>query len=229
MDKAKTQNQAEEKGVPHYCDNFDKELNYKLWSTMGARFSASKRLEKKAYFSSLAINFCSGYVILFSLFSILFLNTLFPAMATSTNAIVTFVSITLSLFIIIFSQTESNSHYDLRASKFHSCGLEISKLYKELRFLKDNRQKDGKFLQNVYEISKKYDIILAQYENHEKIDYLMFKLDKPDYETHRMGRLQQYIVKLKYYKEFAMYWTVIILPIFLFVGLYYFVKINSKT
>ena len=217
MDKIKNQNSAEDNGVPHYCESFDKELNYKLWITAGTRFLAGERLKRKAYLSSLAVNFCSGYVILFSLFSIIFSNIFLPSYANYINEFVAFVSITLSLFIIIFSQAESNSQYELQADKYHSCGLEISKLYKKLRFLKDNKEKNIDFLEKVYEISVEYDKVLSRFENHKNIDFLMAKLNKPDYHSHEMTEEEKNNIKKEYKKEFTVYWAVIIIPIIAFI------------
>jgi hypothetical protein len=220
MSKEKPKDVREDMGVPHYCEEFDKELNYKLWSTAGARYNASKRLEKKARWSCWAINFCSGYVILFSIFSVLFSKYMFVHNTEIVNLIIIFFSITLSLFIIIFSLAESNSRYDLRASRHHSCALEVASLYKRLRYLKScykNKTKDDSFLDKAYQISLEYDKILAQHENHEEIDFFKFKLQKPDYVSHKMSWCEKKSIRwITYPKEFIVYWLVIVVPLVLF-------------
>lgn len=57
------------KKVPPYLlkDNFDQELNYKLWSTKGARFEASTRNINQKKLSTHSVGFLSAYLIVINI------------------------------------------------------------------------------------------------------------------------------------------------------------------
>ncbi|MEN3940568.1 SLATT domain-containing protein [Prosthecobacter sp. SYSU 5D2] len=173
------------KKVPLYAQgSYDRELNYKLWSTYKSRFNAAARCQKKYNLSSRAVSFLSAYVIIFSL-----ITTMLPQFSQgATEQVILFISSALSIIILVVSQLESSQNYSVRTYTFHQSGLAIAELYKKLRALK-SRHKDKSspiFLDAVELLSDQYDEILRRSDNHEDIDFESFKASKPSYEDHNL-------------------------------------------
>ena len=64
--------------IPPYLKNnsFEEELNYKLWSTKGARFSASHRNHTLNKLSSKSIGYLSAYLIIIGVVNLYDINLL---------------------------------------------------------------------------------------------------------------------------------------------------------
>lgn len=182
--------------VPSYTQGgFDNQLNYSLWSTSRTRFAASKRLQKKHELSGRTIAFTSAYLILLSLLQI-FSNH------SSLTQLLTYSSISLAIVILVVAQLENSSNYSLKAHKHHDCGLQINGLYKKLRRLKQeykNKEKDDSFWVEVNKIDDEYNIILTRFENHDDIDFNIFKANYPKYEDHKCSRSYVFRSKINYY------------------------------
>ncbi|GAA4498959.1 SLATT domain-containing protein [Pseudaeromonas paramecii] len=214
------------KGVPLYAQgSFDKQLNYNLWSTSRTRYIAARRLRSKDARSSKAIAFLSAYMIIFTLSDYLFLSHL----KGYNGSYILFLNVTFSLLILIFSQLESSASYGVRAVKFHECGLEISRLYKMLRRLKsryEGHEKDDAFYKQVEAIDDEYDQVLKNYENHELMDFELFKSNYPNYEDHKLNWIGVFNIQKKHYlKDVAIYHLVTYVPLAAFV--YIVIKIIS--
>lgn len=178
---SKSSRQSEE--IPLYLTgDFSKELNYKLWSTKGARFSAAERMRLKHRLSTRTVSFLATYLIAFNLLEALVLKS----DAAYVAGIQVFVNISLSVFILVYSQLESAGNYLLRSHRYHACALEIGKLYSQLRLLKTT-EKDTSIEAKVKSIALEYEAILEKHENHEPIDFTRFKVAKPDYEDHALS------------------------------------------
>lgn len=177
-----------------YLDkDFSVELNFKLWTTKGARFTASSRLKTTNKLSSYSIGFLSGYMIIIGLLSIFKLNN--SQIITSDQ--LGFISTGLSILILVFSQLEGANDYALKADKFHNCALEISDLYNKLRYLKTNLKSDEEINKLAQDLSIEYGSILKKYENHESIDFEYFKISKNDY--FKLSGLKIFKIKTDYY------------------------------
>jgi|GEM_PF-4564151 len=205
-------------GVPTYAQStFDKQLNYNLWSTSRTRFIAARRLRSKDIRSSKAIAFLSAYLILFTLVDYLFLSKL----NGYNSSFILFFNITLSLMILIFSQLESSASYGVRAVKFHECGMEINRIYKKLRLLKskyENNEKDFAFYKEVSDLDDKYENILRTSENHEYMDFELFKATYPKFKDHDLSTIDIVTIKVKYYfKDMFIYHLVTYFPLFVFI------------
>jgi len=186
-----------------YLDkDFSVELNFKFWTTKGARFTASSRLKKTNKLSSYSIGFLSGYMIIIGLLSIFKLNN----NEIVTNEQLGFISTGLSILILVFSQLEGANDYALKADRFHNCALEISDLYNKLRYLKTNLKSDEEINKLAQELSIEYGNVLKKYENHESIDFEYFKISKNDYfkmSIWKISRIQiQYYVRTKFLYHF---------------------------
>ncbi|MCD5328479.1 SLATT domain-containing protein [Chromobacterium piscinae] len=218
---------AKAKGVPLYAQQeYDKQLNYGLWSTSRTRFIAARRLKSKDSRSSKTISFLSAYMILFTLLDFLFLNKL----NGYNSGYVIFFNISCSIMILIFSQFESSASYAVRSHKHHQCGLEISTLYKRLRKLKSQHmgERGEDFYRELEEIDKQYDLILIQNDNHEMIDYDLFKATYPKYEDHSLNWFDVFLIRIRHYiGNVAFYHFAMFVPAVLILGVFILVVFKS--
>jgi len=192
--RAKTIKRAKDKIPPYLKDNnFITELNYKLWVTKGARFKASERCEELDRRSARLVGWFSAYLIIFSVLSLCNIpNITLPENYSS------FISISLSIMILVFSQLEYAKNYSIKAKEFHNCALEISSLYNKLRFFKTQHDKDdNELLFKMNEISVSYELILQRYENHLPIDYADFQTTKPGY--FNLSKFKVIRIKIHYF------------------------------
>ncbi|EGR1758010.1 SLATT domain-containing protein [Vibrio parahaemolyticus] len=205
------------KTPPKYTQKgFDAQLNYNLWSSSRSRFTASKRLEIKNKLSGQTVSFASAYLILLSLIQVFIQEQ-------HLSQLVTYINISLAIIILAISQIESSSNYSLRAHKFHDCGLELNTLYKRLRRLKneyqvsEGKEKDDDFWKAVGEIDNEYDLILRRHDNHDRLDYEMFKASYPKYEDHSVSGWFIFKTKSKYYiqTKFLYHFLIYVPPLFL--------------
>lgn len=194
--------------IPPYLkdNNFIAELNYKLWVTKGARFKASERCKELDRRSARLVGWVSAYLIIFSVLSLCNIPiVMIPANYSS------FISISLSVMILVFSQLEYAMNYTAKAKEFHDCALEISSLYNNLRFLKTQHDEkpDNNLIVSTKAISDKYEIILQRCENHLPIDYAFFKTLTPEYfnlsKFSILGIRMQYFLKTKLINVLCIY------------------------
>lgn len=194
-------------GQQYLDKDFSAELNFKFWTTKGARFIASHRLKTINKLSLYSIGFLSTYLIILGLLSF-FENG--NKLLFTTNYL-PIISISISILILIFSQLEGSNNYRLRAEKFHDCALEIGNLYNKLRCLKTSTLEKEYINKQSENLSFEYNDILKKYENHKYIDYLMFQTTKKDY--FKLKKIDIINIKLRYYLSTQfLYHTLIIIP-----------------
>ncbi|WP_298427370.1 SLATT domain-containing protein [uncultured Kordia sp.] len=157
--------------------SFLEELNYKIWSTKGARFKADKRLRAKAKLSNITLAIISAYLIIASLISVYSIDN------NSNENLINYAITALSILLLVVSQFENSQEYKLNARIFHDCGLELSELYNELRIFKTLKKKPTDYEAYVFskKLSERYQIVLKNYQNHSSIDYNMFRVSNLDY------------------------------------------------
>lgn len=193
--------------LPPYLQNNDweEELNFKLWVTKGARFCADKRLLRLHTLSALATSFLSAYLIIVSL-----LPLYVPSVSDNLpNNALPLLTTGISILLLVYTLIESSKDFKLRAHQFHQCALKISKLYNELRQLKGEEASAKKA--GMRSISTRYDEVLEIYENHDAIDYDIFQTQKPEY--FHLSRLQVWSRHLRYYGVVQFrYHLVIVIP-----------------
>lgn len=208
--------EKEHNNLPAYVldNNWEQELNYKLWSTKSSRFNASNRLKDKAFFSNVSLAFLSSYLIIINLIPLFFKNLNISA------DIIGFFTTAISILLLVYSQIESSNEYKLNAHIFHGCALDIADLYNELRMSKEILDKEEK-RKKLIMISEEYSNILHRYENHSPIDFDMFKASKPEY--HKLGKIDTYKILIQYFirVKFQYYLLIGLLPI-----LFFFVLLN---
>lgn len=197
--------------IPPYLKNnsFEEELNYKLWSTKGARFAASHRNHTLNKLSSKSIGYLSAYLIIIGIVNLYDINLLGIKILDNQ---VGFISTAFSVLILLFSQLESSENFALKSERYHNCSLDISELYNRARFTKNFTTNPINKQNELLQISIEYDTILKKYENHLPIDYLQFQLSKPEY--FGLNFIMIKWIWLKYYiKVYAIYHVLIFGPL----------------
>lgn len=179
----------------------------RLWETKGSRFNAAKRLELHDKWSTITISLVSVYVISLNLM------VLVPERSEIFNeGNIAFSTICLSILILVVSIILASRNYKIRASKFHDCGREINEIYDDICVWKSSNIKPDK--DDLILIGKKYYSILDKYENHARIDYLMFQADNlKEYEI-KWPLGFYFLVKGRFYfNTILQYWIFILLPL----------------
>jgi len=188
---------------------FLEELNYKIWSTKGSRFNASKRLLALSRISNLSNNFLSVYLTTVGLMSVY--NIYSPNLIRENTLAYSITS--LSILALVFGQIENAKDYNIKARDHHNCGLELSSLYNDLRIFKTLRENPtiAEKEQFAKEVSASYQGILARYDNHELIDIDCFKILTAPY--HELSSWQVFKIKVRYsVGVFFIYYFLIIVP-----------------
>jgi hypothetical protein len=198
---------------PYLKKDFGVELNYKLWFTKGARFSSSERNKKLNSLSSKTIGYLSAYLIIINLVNIYDI----PYIEKLPEGELGFWTTALSILILLYSQFESANNYAIRGEKFHQCSLEISELYNQLRIVKTSNLISKKQEEKIIsEISKKYNIVLKQHENHLNIDGKDFTTFKAKY--FELNKFSVWRIKTeKYFRIQFKYHLMIYGPIIIFI------------
>ena len=165
-------------GSKQYLEkSFLEELNYKIWSTKGARFEADKRLSIISKMSSISLSILSAYLIIAGLISVYNIHS------SIKLDIINYVVTALSIILLVLSQYENSQNYNLKAKDFHNCGLELGILYNKLRAFKtmNTNQSECEKRNFTMTLSEEYQRILSKYDNHSSIDYQNFKISHVEY------------------------------------------------
>ena len=211
--RAKRIKSLTKKQPPYLKKDFGVELNYKLWITKGARFSASERNKKLNDLSTKTVGYLSAYLIIINLVNVY--NV--PFLIKLSENELGFWTAALSILILLYSQFESAQNYSLKGEKFHQCSLDIAELYNQLRMVKTSTLLNKSHEEiSISEISKKYDAILKQHENHSNIDNKVFKTFKSDY--FELTKVNVWKIKVeRYFRVYFKYHLMIYGPIIIFV------------
>ena len=194
--------------------DFGKELSYQLWVTKGSRFHASRRLELKQRWSTYTIAALALYAITANLITVYGI-----AGQLNISTKIAFASSVMSIFILILSLLEGARQYNLKASHYHDCAREISKLYRRLRQLRTGP--GGPLTPEILtDLTEQYEAILDRFENHEDIDYYLLQAKKSEWFSH--GFLVRGWFRLRWYLQTLFLYHVAILlpPVVLFVWWY---------
>lgn len=195
-------------GSKQYLEkSFLEELNYKIWSTKGARFEADKRLTIISKMSNISLSILSAYLIIAGLISVYNIHS-----ALNLD-LINYVVTALSIILLVLSQHENSQNYNLRAKDFHNCGLELSVLYNKLRAFKtlENPTEEDK---NSFakKLAKEYQAILSKYENHIAIDYDNFKASHTEYFKELTKKQIKRIKRKNFWIRYGWYTLIITLP-----------------
>lgn len=191
---------------PYLTDNdWEQELNLKLWSTKGARFQADKRCSHLSRLSQFSTSLLTAYVIIIGLMPYFLRSSL----TGDAGDFVNYLSTAISIILLAYSLIESFQEYGLQAHLFHQCGLSIAKLYNRLRQAKG--LPDERKISDLRAISEEYDDILGRYENHENLDFEVFQTMKPDW--FQLSPMRCRFIRFKYFiKVRFRHYAIMILP-----------------
>lgn len=197
-----------QKSHKDYLDKtFLEELNYTIWTTKGSRFNANKRLLVISKLSNISNSILSVYLIAIGLLSV---YNIYNNQSSNENLIA--YSITcLSIILLVFGQIENAKDYGAKAKEYHNCGLELSKIYNELRIFKtlnsNNSMDEIKMF--TLKISDDYQRILERHENHEPIDNDLFKSKSAKY--FELKKWDVFKIKVDYYFKTSFFYHLLIL------------------
>jgi hypothetical protein len=143
------------------------ELYDRIWKTKGARFNAYERLRRRQRRSFYSTGILSAYLIIINLLEPFGLISL-----PSDSNMVAFISVSLSIILLVFVTIENAADYSLKGTNFHNCAKDLGRIYNELHSLIEKKESDH----SKYDaIAEKYADILDKYDNHAPIDYEVHK------------------------------------------------------
>jgi hypothetical protein len=210
-----TKKVTEENNAPadYLSKSFLEELNYKMWSTKGARFNCDKRLRIKGNASNVGLSVISAYLIIASLI------TVFKLDLGIAQGVLNFTITALSILVLVFTQFENAQKYDLKAKTHHDSGLKISELYNELRIFKTlvKNPSDLEILNFSKDLVRRYESVLSTTGNHSRIDYDRFLMTNLEWmkknEPDKIKNLNKNWIRVKYYwNVYGWYFLLIIIP-----------------
>jgi hypothetical protein len=180
------------------------ELYDKIWRTKGSRFIAYQRLLKMDKLSTYSIGLLSTYLIL--------INLLIPLKIIKTtdlnDSLIPFLTVALSIIILIFSQIEHSNNYRFNAAKFHDCATELGKVLNDLHMLIKYENLNADKLRT---ISDQYSEILNGYDNHLSIDHEYHKA--MNYKYFKMSSFESLIIRSYIKLSYSyLYYIVIVVP-----------------
>lgn len=113
------------------------------------------------------------------------------------------IEVSLAVLTLTYSLLLGMENYYGRAEKTLSCGKEITKLTRDVYPLLNQSHDAIKYK----EMSDRYQDILDKYENHEPIDYEIYKINNPEkyYQNKVLYLLAWISVKIKYILNFWHY------------------------
>lgn len=192
--------------------NYREQIDNNLWITKGSRFAAHSRLMMKARISNITIGVLTCYLIVFGLLSVY--NILEPNKVDPNY--LAFGSTAISILVLLFSQIEVANDYKVRAIQHHACALKIAELHRKIKtFAIPGFPSDLSEFEFCENITKEYNLLLENYENHKTSDYNRFRsLCAKDF---NLSFFEEYYFKSIYY--FDIYWfygLLIIIPLLVF-------------
>ncbi|WP_411825472.1 SLATT domain-containing protein [Luteolibacter sp. AS25] len=201
-------------------NSWEKELNYKLWTTKGARFVAAKRLEKMDSHSKVALTFVTTYLIILSI-----VPAFLQQFLTVPEALIGLLAAAFSILILVYSLIESSRDFKFRAHLMHECALNVAEQYNRLRQAKE--QEDLAVRNTaINEITREYELILKSAENHDPLDFRVFQTQNTDYFSISSEK-EKLIIKKRFITYFLKYWIISIVPGLLVISLAFFTDFSQ--
>lgn len=202
-------------------NDWEKELNYKLWTTKGARFVAAKRLEKMDAHSRVALTFVTTYLIVLAIVPAFLRDFL-----VVPEALLGLLAAAFSILILVYSLIEASRDFKFRAHLMHECALNVAEQYNRLRQAKEIENENSK-TKAINEITREYELILKGAENHDPLDFAVFKTQNSEYFSINL-KAEKAIKRKRFVTYFLKYWIIAVLPGLLLVSLVFFTDFNAN-
>lgn len=197
----------------------------KTWETKGTRFIAARRLKLHENISIITVNLLPVYILALNLLE-LFPESKRPPIICDNN--ITYITICLSILLLVVSLIISSKNFNSRAEKLHECGRRISDIHDSICLMKS--EINAPISNEIDKIRSEYKNILDKYENHAHFDYLVFKswhfIESNDDERKKNLSIKMKIflypfnilIIIAYYIfNFGLYFIFILSPIILFI------------
>jgi hypothetical protein len=144
------------------------EFSDQMWFTYKARYNTHARLMLQDVFCSIITATLSLFIIIINILQ------LTPDLILINQLAATCYTISLSIIILIISIVFSLSNRKKQAERFHSCALEIQRIYREY-----TTNKNVLTDETIKEYTRRYDDALSKYDiNHSFSDYQKVKITK---------------------------------------------------
>ena len=178
------------------------ELYRRVDVTTRTRYNAAQRLNSHHRFSQWVVTLVSV-----ALIAIPLLQAMNVPLGRSPQ-LLDAVEVFLAVLVLAYSLLLGNENYSGKAEKMLNCGLELGRLSRRLYPHLDQPHQEDLYK----EFSEEYHDILEKYENHDPIDYEMYRISNPRfYYKNKVAHVTAWIsVKLKYYLGYWHYIMVII-------------------
>lgn len=184
-----------------------------VYKTMCARFTAYRRMKRDRDASKVAEAFSSASIIAISLISLKVHNI-------ELSNYISILTVILSTFLLVLSLLFSKLDYEKRMDNYHSCGNDLSRLYRFIHHdsncLTEEKQKEKEleYLNQYFDILKKYNL------NHTTFDNEYAKLSITDSKINLWRWLW---LKIRYYlfDIYMLYWLIALVPIVCIVWYYW--------
>jgi low affinity Fe/Cu permease len=182
-------------------------LRRKVHKTKGARFEANRRLLKKYRISVWAISILSFYVICISVGLLIFSGDY----SYFSGKILTFLSVAMSVFIIILSLLNESDSHQLNAELMHNCARELSELYNGIPV---SNQMDVEELKASFKI---YQGILSRFHrNHTDLDKKIYEATDPfDEKDKRKFPYVEYFINVYLFPIFCIVFPMVVFSLVL--------------
>ncbi len=139
-----------------------------MHQTKGARFAAHQRLTQLHNMTNYTVSFSSFVLLCVSIFTVMYQGVAYDWYIKY----LTFLSVSLSILIIILSLQEGGKNNLLRAEMMHNCAREVLSVHRELSLDTDPAPKMEQY-------REKYQRIIDRYPyNHEAIDREIYLYDQ---------------------------------------------------
>jgi len=160
------------------------ELRTKIWKTKGSRFNASRRLQARKVWGGYLVSAYSIYILAIGIFSLT---------ETHSSTILNLSSIIGSLLILVFSLHEGSLSAEQKAERHHVCARELTALYDKvaLQIQLTSTEKSEELIEEYARI------IERSPENHELIDYDLFRTEHKDFKVPCLTAIK---IDLAYYR-----------------------------
>lgn len=174
-----------------------KKFDKTIWRTIGARFNAYRRLQRKQNASIFSISILSVYLMVEAFVPE---GTLPPEAEKWRKAFVVLAAV----FILILSLLEARKSYELKAERLHNNAIELNGLYASFKISSDDDKKKE-------EIKRYYKLIAACPENHEPCDDDLFRA--AHWHEFKMGCCKvAWIKTTNFIQTYWFYTTLVVLP-----------------